>query len=121
VVGGKGYGVAERGDVEVAHGGGAGGAGEEGVGELLEVEDAARGAELSEIRGEKRWEGGAVGLAIRVEEAFFQGMEVLLQIDLRHDGLTDVHFRGRVSREIFSGREKRFWGGVLGKTECSGG
>lgn len=51
VVGGEGCVFGQRGDVEVAHGGGAGVAGEEGVGQLLQVEDAAGGAELFEIRG----------------------------------------------------------------------
>ena len=101
VVGRQGHARTELGDVKVAHRGGAGGAGEKGVGELLEVEDAAGGAELSEIMGQKLGEGGAVGLAIRVEKALFQGMEVLLKLGRGHDALTDVHFGRRVSR-IFS-------------------
>ena len=41
VVGGQGGAFVERGDVEVAHGGGASVGGEQGVGELAEVEDTA--------------------------------------------------------------------------------
>ena len=41
MVGGEGCVWAQGRDVEAGHGGGAGGARQEGVGELLEVEDAA--------------------------------------------------------------------------------
>jgi hypothetical protein len=123
VVGRQGHARTELGDVEVAHRGGAGGAGEKGVGELLEIEDAAGGAELSEIMGQKLGEGGAVGLAIRVEEALFQGMEVLLELSRGHGALTDVQFGGRVSWIFFlGGREgfSRVFGGngVLGWFFC---
>lgn len=76
VVGREGRVVRQRGDVEVAHGGGAGVAGVEGLGELLDVEDFAGGAELLEFRGQKGIEGVAVGLAIRVEEPLFEAVKM---------------------------------------------
>ena len=49
VVGGEGYAWGKKGDVVVADGGGARGAGEEGVDGLLAIHDAARAAELLEV------------------------------------------------------------------------
>ena len=78
VVSGESYAVAKFGYVEVADGGGPGGTGEECFDSLGTVGDAAGAAEFFEVLGQKGYEEGAIGLAVGVKEALFQGVEFVL-------------------------------------------
>ena len=87
VVSGQSYAIAKFGYVEVADGGGAGGAGEEGLDGLSAVEDTARAAEFLEVLSQERHEESAVGFAVGVKEALFQGVECVLQLRVLHQDI----------------------------------
>jgi hypothetical protein len=57
---------------------------EKGVDDLLAVEDSAGDAELLELVGEQRDEGGAVALAVRVQETLFERIKVVLKLRVGH-------------------------------------
>jgi hypothetical protein len=69
--------------------------------------------------GQKLLEIGAVRLAIGVEEALFQGMEVLLELCRGHGVLMDAPLSGRVSTKFFSACGVYvfwgFWGNWVGR------
>jgi hypothetical protein len=52
---------------------------EQGVDDLVAVEDAAGDAELLELFGEQRDQDCAVALAVGVEETFFEGIKMILK------------------------------------------
>jgi hypothetical protein len=83
-VGGKGDGLGELVDVKVVDGGGTRLTLEENVDGLLPVEDAAGGAELLIVFGEERGEVGSIGFAVRVEKAFFERVEMVLEFGVLH-------------------------------------
>lgn len=87
VVSGESYAIAKFGYIEVADGGGAGGAGEEGLDCLSAVEDAAGTTEFLEVFGEEGHKEGTVGFAVRVKEALFQGVEFVLQLRVLHQDI----------------------------------
>ena len=68
----------ERLDIVVADGGGAGFTFEQGVDDLLAIEDTAGDAELFVVLGEEWDQGGAVAFAVGMEKALFEGVEVIL-------------------------------------------
>lgn len=74
-------------DVEVTDGGCAGGAVLHGFDGLGAAEDATRAAEFLEVFGEKRVEGGAILLAVRVKELLFKVIEVSLQLGGVHGNI----------------------------------
>ena len=47
---------------------------------LLTVEDAAGAAELLEVIGEQRDEGGSIALTVGVEQTFFESVEMVLEL-----------------------------------------
>ena len=71
-IGGERYVLCQGLDVVVADGRGAGFALEQGVDDLLAVEDAAGDAELLELLGEERDQGGAVAFAVGMKEPLFE-------------------------------------------------
>ena len=83
-IGGERCVLCQRLDVIVADGGGAGFALEQGVDDLLAIEDAAGDAELLELVGEERDEDGAVALAVGVEKTLFERVEVVLKLRVGH-------------------------------------
>jgi hypothetical protein len=70
--------LCQRLDIVVADSGGTGLTSEQGVDDLLAIEDAARDAELFVIIGEEWDQGGAVAFAVGMEEALFEGVEMVL-------------------------------------------
>ena len=57
---------------------------EQGVDDLLAVEDAAGDAELLVLFGEERDQGSAVALAVGVEETLFERVEMILKFRVGH-------------------------------------
>ncbi len=74
----------QRLDIVVADGGGAGFALEQGVDDLLAIEDAAGDTELFELLGEERDQGGAIAFAVGMEQALFERVEVILKLRVGH-------------------------------------
>src|SRR5260370_18985205 len=74
----------QRLDVVIADGGGAGFALEQGVDNLLAIEDAAGDAELFVLLGEERDQGGAIALAVGMEETLFEIVEMILKLRFAH-------------------------------------
>jgi hypothetical protein len=57
---------------------------EQDIDDLLAIEDAAGAAELPELFGKERDEGGAVMLAVGVEEPLFERVEMVLELRVCH-------------------------------------
>jgi hypothetical protein len=83
-VGGEDDGVGERCDEVVEDGCVAGLAVEHEFDDLRAFEDTASGAELAILVGEEGEQDGAVGLALGVEEALFERVEVVLELSGGH-------------------------------------
>jgi hypothetical protein len=83
-VGGEDDGVGERCDEVVKDGGVAGFAGEHEFDDLLAFENAAGSAELAILFGEEGEQDPAVGLALGVEEALFEGVKMILELSGGH-------------------------------------
>jgi hypothetical protein len=83
-IGDEGDVLCERLDVVVANGCRTRLALEQGVDDLLAVEDAAGDAELFELFGEDRNQDGAVALAVGVEETLFERVEMILKFWFGH-------------------------------------
>jgi hypothetical protein len=71
-------------DEEVMNGRGARLALEQDIDDLLAAEDAAGAAELPELFGEERDEGGPIVLTVGVEETLFERIEMVLELRVCH-------------------------------------
>ena len=83
-VSGKRHILCQRFDVVVADSAWAGFALEQGVDDLLAIEDSAGDAELLELFGEKGDQGGAIALAVGMKETFFERVEMILKFRGSH-------------------------------------
>ena len=83
----------QRLDVVVADGGGAGFALEQGVDDLLAIEDAAGDAELFVLLGEERDQGGTIALAVGMKETLFEIVEMILKFIVARKRSLDAHMK----------------------------
>jgi hypothetical protein len=93
-IGGERYVLCQRFDIVVANSRRAGFAFEQSVDDLLAVEDAAGDAELLELVGEERDQGGAVALAVGVEETLFESVKMILELWVGHAVRSNCYTNG---------------------------
>jgi hypothetical protein len=93
-VGSERYVFCQRLDIVVADGRRTGFAFEQGIDNLLAVEDAARDTELLELVGEERDKGGSIALAIGVEETLFERVEIVLKLRVGHAVRSNCYTNG---------------------------
>jgi hypothetical protein len=91
---GEGYVLCERFDIVVVNGRRTRFAFEQGVDDLLAVEDAAGDAELLELFGEEGNQGRAVALTVGVEKTLFESVKMVLKLRVCHAVRSNCYTNG---------------------------
>jgi hypothetical protein len=108
-IGGEGDVVCKRDYAEVVDGCRTRFAGQQHVDDLIAIEDTSGGAELSELFGEQRDEGCAVGFAIGVEETLFERAEMILKFRVFHAMHSNCYTNGGAMGFTWSSTVEEFY------------
>src|SRR4030081_2200690 len=103
-IGGERCVLCQRLDIVVGDGGGAGFALEQGVDDLLAIEDAAGDAELFVLLREKRDQGGAIALTVGMKKTLFEIVKMILKFRVGHALRSNCDMKGGLDVGLRHGR-----------------